>query len=745
MRKHHIIRNLFLIILLLLSSILQAQVYLPLSDNLSIPGNSIVKIAAGVYPMSDSGQDGLIQVNNVSNVVIDGDSVEADGLDSGGYLIRITNASHVTIKNFSLAQRFKYAVSISNSDHITITACNFSWNKVDSAGFINVWSGHTEALGGGVLCHQCDSVNVFGNIMKYQNDGVALYNSKNASIRFNDFSWNTSYGIRMYFTDSCHLHNNNAHHINRPYTDPSDCAALLMIVSNANLVEYNDLRYSGDGVFLGQYQYSNIPNNNIFRYNDCSGSPHNAIEATFAGGNVFRLNDCSRSHYGLWLGYSFNNTVDSNLIEYNHHSGIAIDRGYQNTITSNWISGNPEGIVLWEGSPISGYQNQTSHHYRIDSNFLSANSVAVQAENTENLRMRGNQFEKNHTAVRITGDTAGDSLNGNFFDKSLSFEIENLSPDLLEANGNIFYIADPQYISGKIYDHQDDPAKGTVNWQIYTGLVNPVYVTSPPVELSEPPSEWFSYPEIGWWLGNPQAITISWDTADKIMGNASVKLQTGTGWFNALSYRDTGSRIPRWDLGNYGYLSFWLKSQNSNLGGFQFFKVRLGSVEGGYFEYSSTGSVLNQSLNQWKNYVVPLFGSASWPITQTGPIFWHDVNYLEIYTDTYGVGYELLLDGVEFLLATPTSGIRNNETEIRISPNPGGPFRTMTIDLRNNENLHLRIFNPCGQTVSSMLLEEIPAGRHETVLDFSCLAPGLYLLYIRGQHWEKTEKIVMIP
>ncbi|MEI6681732.1 MAG: right-handed parallel beta-helix repeat-containing protein [Bacteroidota bacterium] len=162
------------------------------------------------------------------------------------------------------------------------------------------------------MMYQSRAASIFNNTMTMQNDGVALYHCDSVSLHNNNFSWNTSYGIRMFWTDTCHIYQNNCAHINRPLTDPSDCGAILLIVSNNNIVEHNDLSYSGDGIFLGQYQHSNIPNNNCFAWNECSYSPHNAIEATFAGGNVYRHNSCNYSAYGFWLGYSFNSVVDSN-------------------------------------------------------------------------------------------------------------------------------------------------------------------------------------------------------------------------------------------------------------------------------------------------------------------------------------------------------------------------------------------------------------------------------------------------
>ena len=457
--------SLFVIYFLSFQLVSVAQSYVNLSDNLDLNSNTNYKISAGNYTLQDPAADGLIRINHASNVVIDGDSVEADGVNYSGYAIKIDSSDHISIKNFTSLKHFKYAVYVSNSHHISILNCNFSYNKVDSSGWIDVWAGYNNALGGGVLFYQCDSIRVYGSLMKYQNDGVALYNSKRASISYCDFAWNTSYGIRMFYTDSSYIGFNNCAHVNRPLTDPSDCAALLMIVSNANHVTYNDLTYSGDGVFLGQYQHSTTPNNNLFNYNDCSGSPHNAIEATFAGGNVYKHNVCNMSQYGLWLGYSFNSIIDSNLILYNTVSGVAIDRGFNNQLTHNWIEQNPQGIELWEGTPATGYTGYSSHDYLIDSNYFEGNTLAIRASGSEKLKVKHNRFIKNYAGILFQGNASLDTIANNHFDQSLTFDLSNNSTYDILAKYNKFTFNDTNYIAAKINDKLDTAGHGMIYWK----------------------------------------------------------------------------------------------------------------------------------------------------------------------------------------------------------------------------------------------------------------------------------------
>ena len=378
---------------------------------------------------------------------------------------------------------YKYAVHIMNSDHITINGNVFCSNKVDSSGWIDVWADYNQALGGGVMMYQGRAANIYGNIMTMQNDGVALYHCDSVRIHDNDFSWNTSYGIRMFHTDTCHIYQNNCSHVNRPFTDPSDCAALLMIVSNANRVEYNDLSYSGDGVFLGQYQHSGTPNNNYFAYNECSYSPHNAIEATFADGNVYKHNNCNYSHYGLWLGYSFNSVIDSNEVIGNYQSGIAIDRGFDNTITNNTIRNNPIGIELWEGSPVTGYASFHSQDYLIRSNLFDGNTQAISSKNTKHNLVSGNEFRySQYASILFDGTSSTDTVTGNTFRMPTGYHIYNNSAFSKAAAGNLFIPSDTALISSKIFDKHDQGAKGEVLWEPALPGPPTVIQTTPPCD-----------------------------------------------------------------------------------------------------------------------------------------------------------------------------------------------------------------------------------------------------------------------
>jgi parallel beta-helix repeat protein len=711
---------------------LLAQTRIPITNNMTINSNSNIKFIPGNYVFSDPGLDGVIRISGKHDIIMDGDSCTVNGTNFTGYMIKIDNSSNIRIQNFDSVFNFNYAVYVTNSSHININGNDFSRNKIDSSGWIDVWTDYTSALGGGVMMYQCRAADIYDNIMKYQNDGVAAYHCDSLRIHDNDFAWNTSYGIRMFWTDSCNIYNNMASHINRPLTDPSDCGALLMIVSNQNRVVNNDLSWSGDGVFLGQYQHSDIPNNNYFAYNECSYSPHNAIEATFADGNVYKNNNCNFSDYGLWLGYSFNSIVDSNQITGNFHSGIAIDRGFSNSITHNTISDNPTGIELWKGSPITGYDTQLSKDYFISQNKIEGNTQGLSAINTIHLVADGNQFNYNENqSVYLESTSTQDTIANNDFRMPTSFHIKNWSTNDIYAPGNSFEPNDSALIAGKIFDKSDNNLKGLVNW--YPSNTGPAALiqTNPPCDLAEPPSSWYAYPETGY-PGPRIPDTVSFDSTEKVKGYASVKLVAGRGWDVALNYRPANDSLSQWPLTATDTLYFWVRTIPNVMIGFQYFHIRIGDAFGNYYKYAALPSLLNSAKLVWKQYKFPLSGNSQFSRSTVGAMSLDHVNYVEFHADTWDYGYTLWLDGVQFRPCSPVTGVPpeagTGTYSLQIRPNPSGGNAWISFNLPQEGNILLEMFDAQGTKVCTLENGFRQAGEWSIPVSKEYLPSGIYII-----------------
>lgn len=731
-----------LLIISLLPCLLQAQVPLALADNLDLSSNTSYQIDPGIYTLGDPGADGLLRINGAQNIIVDGAGVQVQGAGFGGHLIRIDQSENITLRNFASGSGFFYSIYISNSKNIRIENCNFSWNKVDSTGWISIWTDYDQALGGGALLVAVDSAKIAGNTMKFQNDGVALYNCTHIDVHDNDFSWNTSFGIRMNFTDSCLIARNNCSHVNRPYTDPSDCAALLMIVSNNNRVEHNDLSYSGDGVFLGQYEYSNVPNNNYFAYNECSYSPHNAIEATFADGNVYKHNICNYSHYGFWLGYSFNSVVDSNDVTGNQYAGIAIDRGFNNTITHNTIRNNPTGIDLWEGAPIAGYDAQGSHDYRIEDNLLEGNGTALSLDKSEKTKVLGNRVFFNQRGIYTANAVQQDTISGNIFRGTTGYHLEHTTVlSNIYAAGNQFVANDSALIERKIRDKKDVGGYGQVLWQPAVPGGAPQFQDNPHYDLAEPPAQWFAYPEACWGYGLHEATTVSWDSTLKKDGAASAHLRTGNGWDLALNYHPGGDSTARWNLTELDTLQMWFRTIRQVPYGFQFFHVRLGNDHGGWYEYMAPVSVLNNANLVWRAYAFPLSGNATWVRSAQGTVSLDDITYVEIHADTWEFGFDLWVDGLRFAYSATGTEEAQRAAAFMLFPNPARDEVILRGELPAPSLLGVDLFDWTGRAVYHEDWGFLPSGSWQQRINLSGLASGTYLCRIGAA----SRMLVVLP
>ena len=212
-----------------------------------------------------------------------------------------------------------------------------------------------------LLMHRTDSVRIIGNTFAFNSGlGIGMYRSSGNVIVRNRIDYN----VRGYS--------------HRWYRRGQDSAGLLMYEqSNGNLVAWNSVTHSGDGLFLWAGQETmdsgkGGANDNLFFANDFSFAPTNGIEATFSRnhfiGNIVEGND-----HGVWGGYSYSSTIRGNCFARNRIA-IAIEHGQDNAITHNSFRGDTTAIYLW-ANPIEpsdwGYpkhRDTRSRDYQITDN-----------------------------------------------------------------------------------------------------------------------------------------------------------------------------------------------------------------------------------------------------------------------------------------------------------------------------------------------------------------------------------------
>ncbi|MCU0633681.1 MAG: right-handed parallel beta-helix repeat-containing protein [Gemmatimonadaceae bacterium] len=258
-------------------------------------------------------------------------------------------------------------------------------------------------------------------------NGVLLHRSHRLLLTRNTIRWNSGVGIALYrSSDNRLLHNrvdfNVRGYSHGIYKRGQDSAALLLYEQSCrNVVAYNSLTHSGDGIFLWAGQSTmdsgfGGANDNLFYGNDASFAPTNGIEATFSR-NAFVANRVEGNDHGLWGGYSFDSRVVANAFADNRIA-IAIEHGQDNTIGDNRFDGGSTAIHLWWnrrepsdwGYP--RYRDTRSRDVVIVRNQFAAHRVALRATDTQGITWQANQARTVDSLLVLAGDTSGMQLDG---------------------------------------------------------------------------------------------------------------------------------------------------------------------------------------------------------------------------------------------------------------------------------------------------------------------------------------------
>jgi len=704
-----------------------SQVYLPLTNNMVIPSNSNIKILGGNYTFTNNAGNGVIQIYNKTNITLDGDSVTVDGVSYNGFMIYISNSSNITIKNFEMVKDYYYAIHVDSSTNVAIYNCNLSYNKKDTIGWCTISDNETNPYGGGLFMNHVRAAAIYSDTMQYQNDGVAMYNCDSILVHDNVLSWNTAYGIRMYHTDTSKIYNNDASHVNR-YTDPSDCADILLYFSSHNAVTNNIFNYGGDDIFTNDNitlpnARLNFHSNNYFANNQCLYSPHNAIESVFTDGNIFKRNNASNSNYGMWCGYAINTIIDSNMVSNNSADGLALEHGLHNTITNDTFNNNVNGIHLFLDAPASApYTDHDSHGYYVANNVVSGNTDGILLKNTYLTLLFHDSLSYNSLGVEIdSAASVNDTILNCIFFRNATYNIANYSVDSITAYYNSYCTNDSSIIDCQIYDYYDNAAEGKVFWQPFSPAANNLIQVIPPPDLCEIPAYWTTFVQDG------LPTTLTWDTTDFIAGSESLRMNTESGFQIREHYYPSGSASAEWNLSTVHDIVFSFKAIDTNQSGYQQLAVRIGNSCGGYYQYDAINP--NIITSSWQTDSIPIAGNANWILSTVGSVSLSTINYLEVITDTWGYGFTFWLDGVGFY--PPLFGaVHENSSELpyfNLFPNPNNGTFEMDYNLKVNGNAKLIITDVLGNNLSSY---NLLSTTNKLTINQSGLTSGLYYYYI---------------
>ncbi len=394
-------------------------------------------------------------------ITLSGADTVLRGAHQEGIGIQVAGHNGVTIRGLSIAS-YKYGIRADDGQDITIEDVTIrdtaEIQGIDS--FLYLWPPIEEAYGGAILLHNVRGGAVRGCDLQHQMHGVQLYRSTGLTVERNNASFNSGWGVYLSEATDNIIRDNQLDFCNRVFRRPedgsirveADAAAIVLVRSSSrNTFLRNSCLCGGDGIFVAGYFHPGgvTPcNDNLFEDNDCRLSPNNAIESTFSQGNIFRRNNCSRSNYGFWMGYSWENTLEDNLVEYNRFVGVAIEHGHAITLRNNTLRLNGEGVRLWTrgGALVADWPGwEVSYDFTLENNLIESNMTGFSGytgtEVTDQLchdfHLRGNTFHNNRIGAYLSR-VEGCTLETNIFRANVEAAIQLVAAPGVALNANQF-------------------------------------------------------------------------------------------------------------------------------------------------------------------------------------------------------------------------------------------------------------------------------------------------------------------
>lgn len=388
----------------------------------------------------DAGDSVVIRVRG-NDIVVDFDGAELAGSEPGtppdgrsGYGLMIEGGRNITVRRARI-HGFRIAILARGVSNLVIEETDVSDNWAP-----RLWSGtghesladwlyyhHNERdewlrYGAGIYLADVRGGMVRGNTATGGQNGLLLVRSEGLRVYNNSFSWLSGLGIGLYRSSGNTIMHNRLDwcirgYVHDVYSRGQDSAALLLYEqSSHNVIAYNSMTHSGDGLFLWAGQSTmdtgaGGANDNLVFGNDVSFAATNGIEATFSR-NRFIGNRIEGAQYGVWGGYSFSSVIRGNRFAGNA-VGIAVEHGQDNRIIGNRFDGDGTAIRLW-GNPVEpsdwGYPKHRDTRSRdtwIEGNGFAGNRVALRLENTQDVTLAGNQYQDVDTLLLAAGALTG--------------------------------------------------------------------------------------------------------------------------------------------------------------------------------------------------------------------------------------------------------------------------------------------------------------------------------------------------
>ncbi len=358
--------------------------------------NGNVTLCPNTYTIDTGDDEGAIIIN-ASNIYLDCNGAELNGVDDEGYGIYNDGKDYVNVSNCTIYD-YEWGIYLYNdADHGYITDNtafsnhdgvygmsspdntfvdnNFSlnsysgfylWLDCDHSIFTNNIANSNGNYGIRLESHADDVLT--GNTANSNVEGIALYSCDNQVLTDNTMNLNSGYGIYVWDSDENVLTNNDI-------TFNGGTGLGISSSSNSNFTN-NDASLNGvDGIILQYDADNNIFTNNTFNSNDDDGIY--LINSSF---NTFTNNTANLNGKGIVLVLDSNDNIfTNNPTNSNTEEGIRIETSSGNNFTNNTINSNTGPSIYLQNAA-----SNTFTHNDVDSN-AGEEGIYLVGNSTENL------------------------------------------------------------------------------------------------------------------------------------------------------------------------------------------------------------------------------------------------------------------------------------------------------------------------------------------------------------------------